>query len=389
MYIQYTNPAGYPPLEHSSRILAESGWKVLFLGTRAFGADSLEMPSHRSICVRQLGSQPVGWRLRLHYLRYCAWVFVWALLWRPDWVYASDPLSCPIALVLSLMPRFGIIYHEHDAPLEGGSAFLRMCLKARRWLARRAAICIVPDPHRAALFAKEHRLADSDRVLCVWNCPLPEEIAAASKPPLEEALLLYYHGSIGPTRLQLAVLEALAMLPDRVRLLAVGYETIGHVGYIDHLKEEAARLGVADRVEFAGPLNRDALLTQCRRADVGLALVPPQSDDLNTRYLVGASNKAFEYLACGLAILVSDLADWECTYVKQGYGIMCDPTSPRSIADAVRWFLEHPLELRQMGEQGRQRVATAWNYEAQFAPVVQRMLARYKEGEPKWDRALI
>jgi hypothetical protein len=26
LYLQYTNPAGYPPLEHSSGILADSGW---------------------------------------------------------------------------------------------------------------------------------------------------------------------------------------------------------------------------------------------------------------------------------------------------------------------------------------------------------------------------
>jgi MFS family permease len=31
LYIQYTNPAGYPPLQHSSRILASAGWQVLFL----------------------------------------------------------------------------------------------------------------------------------------------------------------------------------------------------------------------------------------------------------------------------------------------------------------------------------------------------------------------
>lgn len=35
LYIQYTNPAGYPPLEHSSRILAQADWEVLFLGTGA------------------------------------------------------------------------------------------------------------------------------------------------------------------------------------------------------------------------------------------------------------------------------------------------------------------------------------------------------------------
>ena len=29
LYLQYTSPANYPPLEHSSRILADAGWQVL------------------------------------------------------------------------------------------------------------------------------------------------------------------------------------------------------------------------------------------------------------------------------------------------------------------------------------------------------------------------
>ena len=49
VYVQYTNPAGYPPLEHSSQILAGAGWKVLFLGTGAAGgADGLRFSAHPS-----------------------------------------------------------------------------------------------------------------------------------------------------------------------------------------------------------------------------------------------------------------------------------------------------------------------------------------------------
>ena len=36
VYVQYTNPAAYPPLEHSSRILADAGWQVLFTPSAEF-----------------------------------------------------------------------------------------------------------------------------------------------------------------------------------------------------------------------------------------------------------------------------------------------------------------------------------------------------------------
>src|SRR6476659_3866645 len=114
--VQYTNPAGYPPLQHSSRILAQRGWKVLFLGTGALGADALRFPPHPNVKVRQLRYCPAGWQQKVHYLAFCFWVLGWVLWWRPAWVYASDPLACPVALLLSFLPGVRMIYHEHDSP---------------------------------------------------------------------------------------------------------------------------------------------------------------------------------------------------------------------------------------------------------------------------------
>jgi glycosyltransferase involved in cell wall biosynthesis len=160
------------------------------------------------------------------------------------------------------------------------------------------------------------------------------------------------------------------MLPSEVKLRVAGYETIGHLGYVEQLHRLARELGIENRVEFIGavPL-RTELLDWCRRCQVGLALMPIDSDDSNMRWMVGASNKPFDYLACGNALLVSDLPDWRETYVNPGYGLACDPSSPESIAQKVGWYLEHPEETRRMGEAGRRRVLERWNYEQQFRPV--------------------
>ena len=87
--------------------------------------------------------------------------------------------------------------------------------------------------------------------------------------------------------------------------------------------------------------------------------------------MAGASNKPFDYLACGLALLVSDLPDWRKMFVEPGYGLACNPNDTDSIAAQLRWFLKHPAETREMGERGRQRILTEWNYERQFAAVVE------------------
>jgi glycosyltransferase involved in cell wall biosynthesis len=87
-----------------------------------------------------------------------------------------------------------------------------------------------------------------------------------------------------------------------------------------------------------------------------------------------SSNKPFDYLACGVVPLVSDLPAWRETYVESGYGLACDPADPASIAEAVGGLLAHPARMREMGERGRQRIVEEWNYERQFAPVLERIV---------------
>src|SRR2546426_6010720 len=87
MYLQYTNPAAYPPLQHSSRILANEGWEILFLGSGSRGADVLELPPHPNVCVKRVRFCPAGSRQKLHYVWFGLWVFLWTLRWRPRWIY--------------------------------------------------------------------------------------------------------------------------------------------------------------------------------------------------------------------------------------------------------------------------------------------------------------
>jgi glycosyltransferase involved in cell wall biosynthesis len=369
LYIQYTNPALYPPLEHSSRLLADAGWDVIFLGT---GAEGLCFPHHERITVKEIPFRSPGWRQKLHYARFALWALFWTIRWRPAWVYASDPLSCPAALVLSYLPGVRVAYHEHDSPGSGPARFMRFVLWARRPLSIRAALRILPNERRGERFAEE--IGNGVRVDCVWNCPSRDEVPEA-RPALDRsALRVLYHGSIVPARLPPTVLTALTMLPECVRLRVVGYET--HKGYVRQLQELAAQLGIAERVEFLGVVpQRQELLALCRQCDVGLSLMPRHSLDNNEQTMTGASNKPFDYLACGLALLVSDLPDWRALYVDNGHALAVDPADPASIATAVRWLLEHPGELRAMGERGRQRILREWNYEQQFAPVLQQLTA--------------
>ena len=100
LHVQYTNPGAYPPLVRGAELLAEAGAEVLMLGTRVDGLDALDAQPRGDVRVRLMPAAGTGWRLKAHYARYAAWVAREGAVWKPDWIYASDLLSAPIALAL-------------------------------------------------------------------------------------------------------------------------------------------------------------------------------------------------------------------------------------------------------------------------------------------------
>jgi glycosyltransferase involved in cell wall biosynthesis len=379
LYVQYNNPGILPPIQHSAWILAEAGWQVLFLGIGSPGvSNQLTAPPHPRIRTRSLPYCRPGWRQKVHYLWYSLCVLARVLWWRPHWVYLSDPLSCPIGLVLLLLPA-RVLYHEHDGPSESAQAPSPLWLRARVPLARAADLCVLPNEKRLAAFlAKTGRKKPT---LCVMNCPRRDEVRRPRTSSPGSGVRLFYSGSIGTDRIPEAVIQALTRLPADVRFRAVGFQ-LGTSGYIDHLRRTAEKLGVADRVEFLPGRSRYQLWPLYEEADVGLSLSPLRCADPNFIAMVGATNKAFDYFAAGMPLLVSDLPEWREAYVSAGYALACSPDDPDSIARALQWFHDHPGEMRAMGEAARQRITQDWNYESQFRPVAELLRAPRGVGGP-------
>jgi glycosyltransferase involved in cell wall biosynthesis len=243
---------------------------------------------------------PPGWRQKLHYAGFVAWVLLRALRWRPHWVYASDLLSCPAAWLLSFLPGQRIVYHEHDSPPAGPtSRFLRWCLAARRRLAHRAVVNVLPNAERARRFAEQ---TGATNVQCVWNCPRLDEVSVPRSPADGRKLRVVYHGSIVPARLPPAVIEALAQLPDPVLLRVVGYETVGSTGYCRRLADLAERLGVRPRIEFCAAMPRDQLLPLAGQCDVGLAWMPLRDTEVDLTYMVRSAGLAETLRRTGLRL---------------------------------------------------------------------------------------
>ena len=376
LYIQYTDPAAYPPLEHSSLILAERGWRVRHLGVTAGGAArQLALPHHPRIAVELMPASGPGLAMATHYARFLAWCCREIGALRPEVVYCSDLRSFPIGLWASTRLGTMTILHEHDPPPASAKLLMRLMLNLRGRFARRATLIVIPQYERAEKFQADTGV-NSERIRIVYNCPSLSELVeiCPHQKPLHDGVVLWYHGSIGPGLLPPTTVEALARLPEDVELEIAGYETISSKGYVAQLLARARELGVGERLRYHGPLRRSDLLRRAAGAHVGLALFASAFGDP----MVGASNKPFDYLACGLALLTNQTPEWESFFGAAGVSIGCDPANADDIARAVLYLRNDPGRRQAMAARGRALIRTTWNYETQFAKV----LAALEPGVP-------
>lgn len=369
-FIQFTVAAAYPPIMNAGRLLAEEGAKVVFWGVGAFGqANQLRNDLDLGMKETLLPYRNPGVGQKLHYIYFLVSSALRAIVWRADYVYVSDLLAFPVGLLLTYVPGAKVIAHEHDTPKETGSLIDRLLHWTRRKLFRRADLTVVPQTQRAELV----RNAIGPRNLqVVWNCPRVEEIVTKSLLDSPE-IVLWYHGSIVPGQFPREAVASLAHLPHNFRLRFAGYETIGQQGYIANLFDLAKSLGVEDRVEYVGTKpTRSELFEEASKADVGLALFARNFREA----MVGASNKPFDYLACGLAVLTNDTEEWTSFFDNCPSVVACDPASPHSIAEKITELTQNCGQFTLVRQAGVRKVRTEWNYQLQFSPVLNLILAK-------------
>jgi glycosyltransferase involved in cell wall biosynthesis len=358
LFLQATDASAYPPTLNMQALMIERGWHVACLNSPM--KDSLlKMPVHERLQTITLPARDSFVMPKKHYLRY-----VWesASLLRsfaPGVVIYADPNATPLGIFPTRAIR---VYQEHDTPkkLPG------LVANARKRLLSKADFILFPNAKRAQMVQQLVGL-DQRKLRIIWNLPMRSEVAAQVRKT-GEVLTLYYHGSINAERLPISVVSAVKSFNGRIRLLIAGYE-VGAKSYVASLEARAPGL-VRYLGEFA---TRKELFAQMDQADVGLALMPMESIDINMQHMTGASNKAFDYMAGGLGLLVSALPDWQDMFAKPGYGDVCNPNDEASVRRALELFLDQPERLQAMRMRNRDKAHADWHFERQGTDFVREL----------------
>ena len=373
LFLQCTNAGVYPPIIHAAHIFAEHGWSVDILSSPDNSVASLLVPPHPALTHHTTRIRPQNAVHALEYLAFLTKAIYLSITLRPDIIYASDPLGSGPGLIAAKLAAATLVYHEHDSPPIG--TLPGWLAQLRKAAAGRARIVILPNADRGIILCRETN-RPSPNLRIVWNMPRRSEL-----PPLEahtdDGLRLYFHGSITPDRLPEAVVDAVRRFKGRVKMLIAGYEAPGASGYLARLVERGAGENGPPLVKYLGQIPlRSELLQAASSAHVGLSFMPNSTEDLNMRHMVGASNKPFDYMAAGLSLLVSNLPEWNATYVTAGFGRACNPFDVDSVVSALHWFLNHPSERQEMGQRGRRKIEAEWNYDVAFAPIFEELSAQ-------------
>lgn len=288
------------------------------------GIDVVEYlhPMHRSAAVNFL-RQLLFNLFALRHLRRLA----------PDVVQCNDLNTLPAGFLFRRRAR--IIYDAHELFPESQTGMRRrVWAMLEKWMVPGCHVYIQPEKNRLAYFATKYHIAPS-RIALVENFP-SARYAFSGRNRLREAFafgpektILLCTGVFGPGRDLESMISSMTMLDNRFVLVLLGPT---FKGYDRELAARIAEAHLEDRVKVHPAIPNVEMLDYMHASDIGIVFY--KNINLNNYWC--ASNKLYEFILCGRAVITNDYPGLRAVVEDHHLGVCLPDTSPESIASAVR-----------------------------------------------------
>lgn len=348
-----------------ARTLAAQGWKVTLIAPGAPDGETVDGVSFLSLPRRPRWRRPQNWGRMLRL----------ALRTRADVYHLHDPELLIIGVLLRLLTRRPVIYDAHEvlesnvrlkewlpAPLR--PTLGRLARRAEHALARRLSAVICVTTPQAAVFSRV-----GPPVVLVANYPIAEH--HGEPDPHREEPIVVFAGGLSPARGTDVLAEAFAQVRARVpesRLWLVG--PAQPPAYEADLRQKIAHLGLDEAVKLFGRIPFPEVKELLLQAAVGITTYLPLGD-----YASSLPTKLFEYMACSLPCVCSNIPLWAEIVERAQCGLIVDPSDPGAVAGAIIRLLENREEAEEMGRRGREAFLREYTWEGE-AP---KLLALYQQ----------
>jgi glycosyltransferase involved in cell wall biosynthesis len=275
---------------------------------------------------------------------------------RPDLLVAHEFETGLLAWWLHFLHGIPYVFDVHEfyeetiairAP-KAIRGLVRSVVRRLLWrVARRAQAATVVSP-AAERFFKEG--APNVPVAVLYNSPPMEYFPFSDREgPVP---VIVHEGTLSLDRGALEMLEALALVRESqaFRFLVLG--TIS-AEVREAFEKQIDRLGLRAVVDMPGRLPWTEFGKLEASGQIGLVCMQPLPNNMK-----GLSNKLFDYMSCGLAVIGPKMSASEELLEKFGAGICVDTTQPKEIADAICLLICNPDMRRKMAANGRKAVET-------------------------------
>jgi glycosyltransferase involved in cell wall biosynthesis len=373
----YSDPNIFPPTVNAANILQENGWQVYLYGIR-YPQTPEKMHLHKNVKLVYVAKHSTGWRNFASYLK-MIFTATGLAFKKTDILIGYDAAAVLPAYIASKLSGKKWVYHQHDYFEFPKTAFQRLVLRAEHKLGSRADLVVFPQVQRAEIFSQKNSM--QKQPLIVFNGPRKSWIKDI--PPMHPSLqrirkqykfLLVYQGGWSKFFGIENLVKAVKQCRSDVGVVFLGKEL--EPGIKQFYKEMIAGAAMPGQFEFIEFLpNHEDLPSVTAYCDLGIAKLTNDKDKapLNDKFLIGASNKITEYLACGLPVITSRSIANEVFFNLYPIGRMCDVENSREFADTIDALLGNTDELNSIKENNKRLFREKLNYDDQFSPLLQKL----------------
>lgn len=109
-------------------------------------------------------------------------------------------------------------------------------------------------------------------------------------------------------------------------------------------------------VKYLGTVLANEVFDWIQQADAGIVTFLPAPN-----HVTSLATKPFEYMACGLPMIMSDFPYWKETFGDMS--LYVDPANPNDIRSAIQKLFKDQDQCEEMGAKGRKKVLQEYNWE--------------------------
>jgi len=148
------------------------------------------------------------------------------------------------------------------------------------------------------------------------------------------------------------------------------YELVKSLSYLDSIRlnlggsfndysfeKKTKSLKSWSKVNELGFLDRDKIRDVYSKSKIGLVTLHPIIN-----YSDALPVKMFEYMACGLPVIASNVPLWKQIIEENKCGICVNPFNSEDIANTINKMVENPALLKEMGANGRKAILSKYNW---------------------------